>query len=59
MYVQWLKNLFKAKEQPVQAVRYGLDNLDDDVIGYPPNPAGIPVVQTQTLVEKMSTIQRL
>lgn len=54
MYVQWLKNLFKAKEQPVQAVRYGLDNLDDDVIGYPPNPAGIPVVQTQTLVEKMS-----
>lgn len=33
--------------------RYGLDNLDDDVIGYPPTPEGIPVVQTEVLIERM------
>jgi hypothetical protein len=32
---------------------YGLDNLDDEVIGYPPSPQGIPVVQPQVLLEKM------
>ncbi|EGR0468553.1 hypothetical protein FG064_16275 [Vibrio cholerae] len=32
---------------------YGLDNLDDDAIGYPPNPIGIPVVQTRVLLERM------
>lgn len=32
---------------------YGLDNLDDDVIGYPPNPQGIPVVQPQVLLDRM------
>ena len=32
---------------------YGLDNLDDDVIGYPPNPKGIPVVQPSVLIGRM------
>lgn len=32
---------------------YGLDNLDDDVIGYPPSPRGIPVVQNQVVLHKM------
>lgn len=32
---------------------YGLDNLEDDAIGYPPNPIGIPVVQTHVLLNRM------
>ncbi|GMQ49681.1 MobH family relaxase [Vibrio sp. 10N] len=38
----------------VQHERYGLDNLNDDVIGYPPTPQGIPVVQTPVLLERMN-----
>ncbi|ELA9367458.1 TraI domain-containing protein [Vibrio parahaemolyticus] len=34
-------------------IAYGLDNLDDDVIGYPPSPKGIPVVQTDVLLTRM------
>ncbi|GAD89965.1 hypothetical protein VHA01S_030_00400 [Vibrio halioticoli NBRC 102217] len=34
---------------------YGLDNLDDDSIGYPPNPQGIPIVQPRVLRERLES----
>ena len=43
--------LFKHKKEAKEC--YGLDNLDDDVIGYPPNPKGIPVVQPSVLIGRM------
>lgn len=45
-----LKNFIFSK---VQNEQYGLDNLDDDVIGYPPTPRGIPVVKTSVITTKM------
>jgi hypothetical protein len=41
-------------EKPKPVELYGLDNLDDDVIGYPPNPQGIPVVQPAVLFSRMN-----
>ncbi|NOI31830.1 MobH family relaxase [Vibrio coralliilyticus] len=34
---------------------YGLDNLDDDAIGHPPTPLGIPVVQTKVILDRMKS----
>ncbi|GAM71785.1 conjugative transfer protein traI [Vibrio sp. JCM 19236] len=43
----------RAKPTKVRHELYGLDNLDDDSIGYPPNPQGIPVVQPRVLRERL------
>ena len=47
------KNIFNLLFNKVQNEQYGLDNLDDDVIGYPPTPRGIPVVKPSVLKNKM------
>lgn len=51
----WFANLGQSNNDKAQSQNYtyGLDNLDDDVIGYPPSPQGIPVVQPQVLLDKM------
>lgn len=53
---EWIKNLLVKERRPVAEKRelYGLDNLEDDSIGYPPAPIGIPVVQTQVLIDRMT-----
>ncbi|WP_171980130.1 MobH family relaxase [Vibrio aestuarianus] len=43
----------KGEPPSSKVMMYGLDNLDDDVIGYPPSPKGIPVVQTDVLLTRM------
>lgn len=48
-----LIQLVTRKEKPKKRELYGLNNLDDDAIGYPPNPIGIPVVQPHVLLERM------
>ena len=48
-----LRKLFYSLFYKVQDEPYGLDNLDDDVIGYPPTPRGIPVVKTPVILAKM------
>jgi hypothetical protein len=57
MLKRWFKKLvWQADKQAfVDSKRemYGLSNLDDDAIGYPPNPIGIPVVQPHVLLERM------
>ncbi|MGR5178893.1 MobH family relaxase, partial [Vibrio mediterranei] len=50
MLKRLISSLFRRE---AQYERYGLDNLNDDVIGYPPTPQGIPVVQTSVLLERM------
>ncbi|WP_028865092.1 MobH family relaxase [Psychromonas aquimarina] len=47
-----LQKIFPNKAK--QAERYGLDNLDDDVIGYPPDQKGIPVVKNSVLIERLN-----
>ena len=51
----WFASLGQSNNDKAQSQNYtyGLDNLDDDVIGYPPSPQGIPVVQPQVLLDKM------
>lgn len=45
--------VFLNGSKPQKKELYGLDNLEDDAIGYPPNPIGIPVVQTHVLINRM------
>lgn len=54
--LKWIISLLpnKAKEAQNKRELYGLDNLEDDAIGYPPTPIGIPVVQTHVLIERMT-----
>ncbi|MFA0356913.1 MobH family relaxase [Vibrio breoganii] len=54
------KSIFKGRDSvdshaslKMKHELYGLDNLDDDSIGYPPNPQGIPVVQPRVLRERL------
>lgn len=51
-FARWRKGE-GPKPKPSSIELYGLDNLDDDVIGYPPSPKGIPVVQPNVLLERM------
>ena len=57
MLKRWFKKLvWQADKQALVGSKremYGLNNLDDDAIGYPPNPIGIPVVQPHVLLERM------
>lgn len=47
---------FKPKAKAIiKRKKYGLDNLEDDSIGYPARPDGIPVVQTEILFQRMET----
>jgi hypothetical protein len=50
-----LRSLFgKQKGDSSPAVySYGIDNLNDDVIGDLPDPQGIPLVQTRVIIERM------
>lgn len=51
---KFLTVLFKKKKILPAKERYGLDNLDDEVIGYPPNPAGIPVVKDDVIFGRLN-----
>ena len=42
-----------SNSNPIQQYTYGLDNLNDDVIGDLPDPQGIPLVQTRIIAERM------
>lgn len=57
--IKWISTLFKMNKTHKSNELYGLDNLDDDVIGYPPDPKGIPVVQPKVLLDRMMKDIRL
>ncbi|WP_413694382.1 MobH family relaxase [Psychromonas sp. KJ10-2] len=61
--INLIKKLWPRKQADIQFIasalskkeRYGIDNLEDDVIGYPPDQKGIPVVQNKVLIERLTT----
>lgn len=44
----------KPEVKPENRYTYGIDNLNDDVIGDLPDPQGIPLVQTNVIIERMN-----
>ncbi len=44
---------YKSPVNITPAERYGIDNLDDDVIGYPPDQKGIPVVKHSVIIKRL------